>query len=88
MRLTSSSNARPRVAAATPLPELDSVSEESLRFTVETLCTPRHYFAERSANQYASGWIAEQFRSLGYTTQSQGRSPTFWHFLLAYKKTD
>ena len=47
-------------------PALSAISPSSLRETVEALAFPRHYVANREANERARDWIFEELRCLGF----------------------
>lgn len=50
-----------------------AVSAARLRSTVEQLNYPRHYVANRGANERARDWLVEELRCLGYDVRLQGQ---------------
>ena len=66
------------VRAATPTsatvrhPALDAISRRRLRVTVEELAYPRHYVANRVANERARDWLVAELSGLGYRVSLQG----------------
>ncbi|MFK5921456.1 MAG: M28 family peptidase [Verrucomicrobiota bacterium] len=54
-------------------PALEEISPVSLRETVEALAYPRHYQANREANERARDWIFEELRCFGYEVECEGR---------------
>ena len=59
-------------AASKTHPALDVVSRRRLRFIVEELAYPRHYAANRAANERARDWLVDELRGLGYEVSLQG----------------
>lgn len=53
-------------------PALTHISMGLLRRTVESLAYPRHYVANRTANERARDWLIDELRSFGYTVSCQG----------------
>jgi hypothetical protein len=54
-------------------PAMADVSVAKLRSTVEQLNYPRHYVANRAANEQARDWLVEELRCLGYDVRLQGQ---------------
>lgn len=53
-------------------PALSAISPSALRETVEALAFPRHYEANREANECARDWIFEKLCDLGFHVGLQG----------------
>lgn len=67
-------HAKASSASATALhPAMAAVSVAKLRSTVEQLNYPRHYVANRDANERARVWLVEELRCLGYEVRLQGQ---------------
>ncbi|MEN8215563.1 MAG: M20/M25/M40 family metallo-hydrolase [Pseudomonadota bacterium] len=60
------------------IPEIDvfvdriNVSEDYLKYIVESISMPRHYIAERHNNSVVREWIKNEFDSLGLISSCQG----------------
>ena len=50
-----------------------NISQSYLKYIVENIAIPRHYFAERQNNFKVAQWIKTEFLSLGLEVYSQGK---------------
>lgn len=73
MRLLHSADAKIAKTDAEITQAIETVSEDFLRETVQTLAFPRHFTAEPRQNQLAAKWIRAQLQSYGYHTVMQGQ---------------
>ncbi len=73
MRLSHSFDTAPAEIATASTEAIARVSAEALRKCVEALAMPRHYTAQRAANQRAGEWIAARLTEYGCEVDMQGR---------------
>ncbi|MDA8019573.1 MAG: M20/M25/M40 family metallo-hydrolase [Thermoanaerobaculia bacterium] len=62
----------PKSSAQVEHPALDAISRRRLRATVEELAYPRHYVANREANERARDWLVAELGDFGYRVSLQG----------------
>lgn len=73
MRIKSSAKSTSLLTSEQIISLLDSISEEYLRATVETLSIPRNFWHEPYNNVFVAEWITTELKSLGYQTFYQGK---------------
>lgn len=72
MLIAHSEKRTPKAISAAVADVLSEVSSRKLREFVELLAFPRHYVAQRAANQRARDLLFQKLRSFGYTPRLQG----------------
>ena len=72
MKVAHSKNRRLNPSDAAIADVLRGVSQDNLRAYVDLLAFPRHYVAERKANEHARDLLLKVLRSFGYAPEFQG----------------